>query len=86
MTTKTRELKIDEVLTELYQLREENQSLKIDNDFLQRQNAACKLRCSKYALQVRELESEIADMKFTRNYLSSEEAGKRLARSLGVGK
>ena len=77
-----RDLKIDEVLTELHYLREENQSLKIDNDFLQRQNAACKLRCSKYALQVRELESEIADLKFTHNYLTSEEAGKAFAREL----
>ena len=75
-------LKLDEVLNELWYLREENQSLKIDNDFLQRQNTACKLRCSKYALQVRELESEIADMKFTRNYLTSEEAGKAFAREL----
>lgn len=33
----TRELKLDEVLEELYFLREENQQLKVDNDFLQRQ-------------------------------------------------
>ena len=78
----TRDIKLDEVLNELYGLREENQALKLDNDFLQRQNAACKLRCSKYALQVRELESEIADLKFTHNYLTSEEAGRQLAREL----
>ena len=76
------ELKLDEVLEELYYLREENQSLRLDNDFLQRQNTACKLRCSKYALQVRELESEIADLRFTHNYLTSEEAGRQLAREL----
>ena len=75
-------LKIDEVLTELRMLREENQQLKVDNDFLQRQNAACKMRCSKYALQVRELESEIKDLRFTHNYLTSEEAGKAFAREL----
>ena len=78
----SRDIKLDEVLNELHYLREENQSLKIDNDFLQRQNAACKLRCSKYALQVRELESEIADLKFTHNYLTSEEAGRQFAREL----
>jgi hypothetical protein len=82
ITLENRELHIDEVLTELYQLREENQQLKVDNDFLQRQNTACKLRCSKYALQVRELESEIADLKFTHNYLTSEEAGRQFAREL----
>ena len=77
-----RELKLDEVLEELYYLREENQSLRLDNDFLQRQNAACKLRCGKLAIQVRELESEIADMKFTHKMLNSEEAGRQLAREL----
>jgi hypothetical protein len=76
------ELKLDEVLEELYYLREENQSLKIDNDFLQKQNAACKLRCGKFAIKVRELESEIADMKFTHKMLNSEEAGRAFAREL----
>ena len=75
-------LKLSEVLEELYALREENQSLRLDNDFLQRQNAACKLRCGKLAIQVRELESEIADMKFTHKMLNSEEAGRAFAREL----
>ena len=77
-----RELNIDEVLTELYHLREENQSLKIDNDFLQRQNKACKLRCSDYCLQIQKLEDEIADLRFTKGFLSREEAGKMFAKSL----
>ena len=76
------ELKLDEVLEELYGLREENQSLRLDNDFLQRQNAACKLRCSKYAIENRELRDEIADLRFTHNYLTSEEVGRQLAREL----
>ena len=75
-------LNIDEVLTELYMLKEENQSLKIDNDFLKRQNSALKLRCSKYSITITELESEIADMRFTRKYLTSEEAGKAFAQEL----
>lgn len=82
MTRDIRDLNIDEVLEELYTLREENQSLKIDNDFLQKQNNACRMRCSKYALQVRELEDEIADLRFTHNFLNSEEAGKMFAREL----
>jgi len=68
-------IKLDEVLEELYALRDEN-------DFLQRQNNALKMRCSNYCLQVRDLESEIEDMKFTRKYLTSEEAGRQLAREL----
>ena len=75
-------LKLSDVLEELHYLRQENESLKVDNDFLQRQNAACKMRCSKFAIQVRELESEIADMKFTHKMLNSEEAGKAFAREL----
>ena len=80
--TKTNRIKLDEVLEELYYLREENQSLRLDNDFLQKQNAACKLRCGKFAIKVRELESEIADMKFTHKMLNSEEAGRAFAREL----
>ena len=80
------ELRLSEVLKELYALREENQSLKIDNDFLQKQNAACKLRCSKYSLRIQELESEVADLRFTHKYLTSEEAGKAFAESLIGGK
>ena len=82
----TEKLKLSEVLEELYYLREENQQLKVDNDFLQRQNNACKLRCSKYAIENQQLRDEIADMKFTRKYLTSEEAGRRFAQELlGVG-
>ena len=82
MTNRTNRIKLDEVLEELYYLREENQSLRLGNDFLQRQNAACKLRCGKLAIQVRELESEIADMKFTHKMLNSEEAGRAFAQEL----
>ena len=78
--------KLSEVLEELYALREENQSLKIDNDFLQRQNNALKIRCSKYAIEIRELTDEVNDLRFTHKYLTSEEAGKQFAQELlGVG-
>ena len=80
--TEDRTLKLDEVLEELYALREQNHELKVDNDFLQRQNNALKMRCSNYCLQIRDLESEIEDMKFTRKYLTAEEAGRQFAREL----
>ena len=70
------------LLEELQTLKNEIHSLKVDNDFLQRQNRALKLRCGKYSLRISDLESEITDMKFTRKYLTSEEAGKAFAREL----
>ena len=79
---KDERLKLDEILEELHYLREENQSLKIDNDFLQRQNAACKMRCSKYAIENQQLRDEITDLRFTHKYLTAEEAGKAFAREL----
>ena len=51
-------------------------------EFLQRQNNALKIRCSDYSLRISKLESEIADMKFTREYLTSEEAGRQFAKEL----
>jgi hypothetical protein len=40
------------------------------------------MRCSNYCLKVKDLENEIADLRFTHNYLTSEEAGKAFAREL----
>ena len=67
---------------QIIELEEENKSIKMDNDFLQRQNAALKLRCSKYSIENRELQDEINDMRFTRKYLTSEEAGRKFAEEL----
>ena len=75
-------MNIKDILLEIQELREENQSLKIDNDFLVKQNEALKLRCGKYSLRISELESEIQDMKFTHKMLNSEETGKAFAREL----
>ena len=47
-----------------------------------RQNSALKMRCSDYCLKVKNLESEIKDLRFTHNYLTSEEAGRAFAREL----
>jgi hypothetical protein len=72
----------EDLIKEVQTLQEENQSLRLDNDFLDRQNRVLKLRCGKYCLENRKLQEEIADMKFTRKYLTSEEAGKRFAQEL----
>ena len=75
-------MKIKDTLLEIQELRESVQDLKLDNDFLRRQNSACKLRCREYAKRVHELELEVADLRFTHKYLTSEEAGKAFAREL----
>ena len=76
---------------ELYEIEGETYSLEEIKGFieaskqLERQTRfinALKMRCSDYSKKIGELESEIADMKFTRKYLTSEEAGKAFAREL----
>ena len=64
------------------EIQEENEELQARNEFLQRQNKALKLRASKDALYIQELEEKIQDMRFTKNFLTSEEAGKMFAREL----
>ena len=72
------------LLEELQTLKNEIHSLKVVNDFLQRQNTALKMRCSKYSLEIKDLTEEIQDLRFTHNYLTSEEAGRQFAKeSLG---
>ena len=71
-----------DLCNKIAELEEENKSIKLENDFLQRQNNALKLRCSNYAIENRELTDEINDLRFTHKYLTSEEAGKQFAREL----
>ena len=40
------------------------------------------MRCSQYAIENKELRDEIADLRFTHKYLTSEEAGRAFAREL----
>lgn len=103
-------LKIDEILTELYGLREQNEQLKSDNQILGNELTYFKERCVDLEEEANHLSSEllhfkskslafmercrdlskenealkleIKDMKFTRKYLTSEEAGKAFAREL----
>ena len=57
------------LLEELQTLKNENRSLKADNDFLQRQNNALKMRCSKYSLEIKDLTSEEAGRQFAKELL-----------------
>ena len=56
--------------------------LENENKFLKKQNNALKMRCSKYCLEISDLETEINDLKFTQKFLNSEEAGRRFAEEL----
>ena len=87
MTEKIDYIKVEsksfqDMCAKIIALEKENQEIKVDNDFLQRQNAACKFRCREYATKVHELELEVADLRFTHKYLTSEEAGTQLAQEL----
>ena len=79
----------EELILEIRRLKQDLDEVKIheemlvkENKFLDKQNRALKLRCSKYCLQISDLEAEIKDMKFTHKMLNSEEAGRAFARDL----
>ena len=63
-------------------LLQENEELHAQIEFLQKQNGALRFRCATYSRKNMELEAEIRDMKFTRDYLTSEDAGKAFAQDL----
>ena len=70
-------IKLDELLDELYHLREENQQLKVDNDFLQRQNNGLKLELQRVkSMEMFEFANEFCNDK------QLEQAGKDFARAL----
>ena len=69
MQNQENRLKIDELLEEIYFLREENKSLHVDYDFIQRQNAALKKTCREQSHRLMQLETEVADMKFAQKTL-----------------
>ena len=80
--TENRELHIDEVLDELYHLREENEQLTEENTYFKARNLSLATRCRDLARENHDLAVEIADMKFTHKMLNSEEAGRQFAREL----
>ena len=61
---------------------QKNEELHAQIEFLQKQNSALRFRCATYSRKNMELEAEIRDMKFTRDYLTSEDAGKAFAQDL----
>lgn len=65
-----------------HELLSEHRDLTESNSFYKRQISALKFRCSDYSKKITKLESEIADMRFTRKYLTSEEAGRQFAKEL----
>ncbi len=89
----TENLKIDEILEEIHYLRDENQQLKADNKILGNELTYFKEHAVDLEEQVNDLTSENVNLKARNlalskrvNWLSSEEAGKQLARELlGVG-
>lgn len=81
-------MNVKDTLIEIQELEETNSNLRKENDnlileveFLKRQNNALKMRCSNYSLRIGKLKTEIADMKLSRKYFTSEEAGKAFAQS-----
>ena len=69
-------------LEELKAFIQSCQELSIKNARQTRFINALKIRCSELTQRNMELESEIKDMRFTRKYLTSEEAGRRFAQEL----
>ena len=77
--------RIEFLQTENTRLLKELRDVTDTKNYQKRQIAALKFRCSDLRKTVTALEEEVADMKFTKNFLNSDEAGKMFARSLGVG-
>ena len=87
-TVELNNFELYEIDGETYSLEEIRAFITTSNELAQKTERqtrfinALKMRCSDYSQRIIELESEIADMKFTRKYLTSEEAGKAFAREL----
>ena len=82
MTRENREIKLDELLNELEGLREQNSKLADELLYFKSISFSMVKRCKALVSENRELKSEIADLRFTHNYLTSEEAGRAFAREL----
>ena len=88
-------VKLDEILEELYYLREENQALSLDNDFLQRQNKALKNDNARITIERNKLCDKLHEIQsltmyeFANRYCTSEsleDAGRAFAKELLGGK
>lgn len=63
-------------------LEEENRQLKEQLTYFKARNFSLVKHCQKLASRNQKLECEIADLRFTHKYLTSEEAGKKFAEEL----
>ena len=78
--TEDRTLKLDEVLEELYTLREQNQTLENELFYFKSRSFSMAKRCKQLASENQELKTQVAELNFS-NCLN----GKDFARSFGVG-
>ena len=74
--------KIETLTAQNEQLKDENETLFETNELLIKEIRDIKAKCSELSKENISLKLEIKDMKFTRNFLTSEDAGKRFAESL----
>ena len=74
--------KIETLTAQNEQLKDENETLFETNEILIKEIRDIKAKCSELSKENISLKLEIKDMKFTRNFLTSEEAGKKFAESL----
>lgn len=74
--------KIETLTAENEQLKDENETLFETNEDLIKEIRDLKSRCFALSEENINLSSEIRDMKFTRQYLTSDEAGRKFAQDL----
>ena len=73
---------IKNILIENEYLNQANLDLEAENKELKQDLTLFKARCRNLASENWELKKEIADLRFTHKYLTSEEAGRRFAEEL----
>ena len=74
--------KIETLTAQNEQLTDENETLFETNEILIKEIREVKAKCSELSKENQALQLEIKDMKFTRNFLTSEDAGRKFAESL----
>lgn len=74
--------KIETLTAQNEQLTDENETLFETNEILIKEIRDIKAKCSELSKENTSLKLEIKDMKFTRNFLTSEDAGRKFAESL----
>ena len=71
-----------EMCQKIDDLTEENKRLEDELTHFKARNFSLSKRCRELTIENHDLALEIKDMKFTKKYLTSEEAGKRFAQEL----